>query len=61
MPEVYVHLVEGRTQEQKRALITDITDAVVRHAKVAPEAVMVEIIEVPRHHKAKGGVLFSDR
>jgi 4-oxalocrotonate tautomerase len=61
MPEIYVHLVEGRSQEQKKALVTDITAAVVKHAKVAPEAVMVEIIEVPRHHKAKGGVLFSER
>lgn len=61
MPEVYVHLVEGRSLEQKRALITDITAAVVQHAKVPLEAVLVEIVEVPRHHKAKGGVLFSDR
>lgn len=61
MPEVYIHLVEGRTQEQKRGLVADITAAVVKHAKVAPEVVMVEIIEVPRHHKAKGGVLFSER
>ena len=61
MPEVYVHAVEGRTIEQKRALVRDITDAVVRHLKVEPAAVMVEIIESARHNKAKGGVLFSDR
>ena len=28
MPEVYVHAIKGRTQEQKRALIKDISDAV---------------------------------
>jgi len=61
MPEVYVHAVEGRTLEQKRALVRDITDAVVRHFKVEPAAVMVQIVESPRHNKAKGGVLFSDR
>jgi 4-oxalocrotonate tautomerase len=61
MPEVYVHLIEGRTIEQKRALVVAITEAVVLHAKVPPEAVMVEILDVPRHNKAKGGVLFSDR
>ena len=61
MPEVYVHLVEGRTVEQKRALVADITQAVVRHTGVPPEAVMVEILDIPRHNKAKGGVLFSDR
>ena len=61
MPEVYVHAVEGRTIEQKRALVRDITDAVVRHFKVEPAAVMVQIVESPRHNKAKGGILFSDR
>ena len=61
MPEIYVHAVEGRTIEQKRALVKDITAAVVAHFAVAPEAVMVEIVETPRHNKAKGGVLFSDR
>ena len=40
MPEVYVHAVEGRTLDQKRSLVKDITDAVVRHFKVPPEAVM---------------------
>ncbi len=39
----------------------DITDAVVRHFSVKPEAVMVQIIESPRTLKAKGGVLFSDQ
>jgi 4-oxalocrotonate tautomerase len=61
MPEVYVHAVEGRTIDQKRSLVKDITDAVVRNFKVPPEAVMVQIMESPKESKAKGGVLFSDR
>ncbi len=61
MPEIYVHAVEGRTIEQKRALVRDITDAVVRHFGAPPEAVMVEIIENRRENKAKGGTLFADR
>jgi 4-oxalocrotonate tautomerase len=61
MPEVYVHLIEGRSIEQKRALVADITAAVVKHAAVPADAVMVEILDVPRHNKAKAGVLFSDR
>jgi len=61
MPEIYVHAVEGRTIEQKRSLVKDITDAVVRHFKVPPEAVMVQIMESPKDSKAKGGFLFSDR
>ena len=61
MPEIYVYAVEGRTIDQKRALVKDITEAVVRNFKVKPEAVMVQIMESPRTSKAKGGFLFSDR
>jgi 4-oxalocrotonate tautomerase len=61
MPEVYVHAIEGRTIEQKRALVKDITEAVVRHFNVTPDAVMVQIMESPKDLKAKGGLLFSDR
>ncbi|HLJ61804.1 MAG TPA: tautomerase family protein [bacterium] len=61
MPEVYVHAVKGRTLEQKRALVKDITDAVVRNFTVSADAVMVEIVEVEPTCKAKGGVLFSER
>jgi 4-oxalocrotonate tautomerase len=60
MPEVYVHAIEGRSIEQKRALVKDITDAVVRHFNVKPDAVM-QIMESPKELKAKGGFLFSDR
>ncbi|MGE0751127.1 MAG: 4-oxalocrotonate tautomerase family protein [Variibacter sp.] len=61
MPEVYVHAVKGRSQEQKQALVRDITEAVVKHFKVPIEVVLVEIVESEPHNKAKGGVFFSDR
>jgi len=61
MSEVYVHAIEGRTKDQKRALIKDITAAVVKNFDVAADAVLVEIIETSRDNKAKGGVLFSER
>jgi 4-oxalocrotonate tautomerase len=61
MPEIYVHAVEGRTLEQKRALVRDITAAVVKHFNATPENVMVQIVESPKQNKAKGGVLFSER
>jgi 4-oxalocrotonate tautomerase len=60
MPEVYVHAVKGRTLEQKRALIKDITDAVVKNFSVPLEAVTIEIVESEPTAKAKGGVLFSE-
>ena len=61
MPEVYVHAVEGRSLEQKRALVKDITAAVVKNFGVAPDAVLVQIVESSKENKAKGGVLFSER
>jgi 4-oxalocrotonate tautomerase len=61
MPEVYVHAVAGRSPEQKRALVKDITEAVVKNFNVGADAVMVEIVETAKENKAKGGVLFSER
>ena len=61
MPEAYVHAVEGRTLDQKRKLVKEITDAVVKNFNVKPEAVLVQIVESSKELKAKGGFLFSDR
>lgn len=61
MPEVYVHLAEGRSLDQKRAVMQDITQAMVRNLGVPADAVVVTIIEAPKTNKAKGGVLFSER
>lgn len=61
MPEIYVHAVEGRSLDQKRALVRDITAAVVKHFNVGADAVMVQIVKSSKENKAKGGVLFSER
>ena len=60
MPEVVVYILEGRTLEQKRGLVKDITDAVVKNAGAQPDAVTVSLVELPRNSKGKGGVLFSE-
>ena len=61
MPEVYVYAVEGRTAEQKRGLMKDITDAVMRNFGTDPEKVTVQIVESPKDSKSKGGIPFSER
>jgi 4-oxalocrotonate tautomerase len=61
MPEVYVHAAEGRSPEQKKALMKDITEAVSKHFKSPIDAVTVTIIEAPKINKSKGGVPFSER
>jgi 4-oxalocrotonate tautomerase len=59
MPEVVVYLLEGRSLEQKRGLVKDITQAVVKNAGTTADQVTVSLVETPRTSKAKGGVLFS--
>ncbi|MDO8533986.1 MAG: tautomerase family protein [Xanthobacteraceae bacterium] len=61
MPEVVVYLLEGRTPEQKKGLMKDITDAVVKNCKVDVGAVTVSIMETTKANKAKAGVPFSER
>jgi 4-oxalocrotonate tautomerase len=60
MPEVVVYLLEGRTLEQKRGLVKDITQAVVKNAGTTADQVTVSLVETPKTSKAKGGVLFSE-
>lgn len=61
MPEIHIYAAEGRTLEQKRQLVRDITDAVVRNFVVPADVVVVQIIEAPKTSKARGGVLFSEQ
>jgi len=61
MPEIYVYAIEGRSIDQKRALVKEITDSVVRHFGVDAEAVVIQIVESSKTNKAKGGALFSER
>jgi len=61
MPLVTVKAVEGRTVEQKRALVKDITEAVVRDFKTEPDTVIVDIVEYSKDNFAKAGQLFIDR
>ena len=61
MPLVTVKAVEGRTIEQKRGLVKDITDAVVKNFNVQPDAVTIDIVEISPDNLAKAGTLFADR
>jgi 4-oxalocrotonate tautomerase len=60
MPEVVVYALGGRTQDQKRALCKDITDAVVKNFGAPADAVVVTLVETAKTDKSKGGVLFSE-
>ena len=56
MPIVDVTLLSGRTEEKKRTLIRELTDAVVRSLDAPPQSVRVVLREVDPGHFAVGGV-----
>lgn len=60
MPIIQVELLEGRTEEQKRAMVKSITDAVVNTINCPPEAVSIIIRDMKRENYAKAGVLAVD-
>ncbi|MGA8338861.1 MAG: tautomerase family protein [Solirubrobacteraceae bacterium] len=53
MPEVHVYMAAGRTDEQKKGMMLDITQALVDNLAVSPEVVTVQIIEAPLTDKMK--------
>ncbi len=61
MPHIIVQMLEGRTSEQKKALIEGLTRVVTETCKTAPEAVSVAIFETPRQNWGKAGVPMSER
>ncbi len=61
MPEVHVYMAAGRTDEQKKGMMLDITQALVDNLAVSPEVVTVQIIEAPLTDKMKNGQTFEDR
>ena len=60
MPTVRIEMIEGRTEEQKRAFIHAVTDAAVRELSSELQHVDVIFFEVSKSNWATGGVLFSD-
>ena len=61
MPSVTVKAVAGKTIEQKRGLVKDITEAVVKNFGAKPESVTVDIVEISKENLGLGGKLFIDR
>ena len=60
MPIVQMEILKGRTVEQKRAMVKEVTDAICRTLNAPPEAVSI-IIRVRFDNYAKAGVLRSDQ
>jgi 4-oxalocrotonate tautomerase len=60
MPVIVVEADEGRTVEQKRGLVKDITEAVCKNFNVEPQTVTILIHEQKKENRGKSGKLAID-
>ncbi len=61
MPYVTVKMLEGRTEEQKKALVEKVTEAVAETTGASVDKVTVFIEEMQKNHYAVAGKRFSDK
>ena len=61
MPIVNVKLLEGRTDDQLKDLVNEVTHAVEKTTGANKEAIHVVIEEMKKSHYAVGGVRKSDQ
>ncbi|WP_024822006.1 MULTISPECIES: 2-hydroxymuconate tautomerase [Aminobacterium] len=61
MPIVNVHILEGRTVEQKRRLVHEMTQTICSCLDVPAEKVRIIITDMKKSDFAVAGVLASDR
>lgn len=61
MPLVEIHLLEGRTDEQKKALCTAVTEAIRTSIGVPVESVRVWLHEFSPQDFMAAGVWYGDR
>jgi 4-oxalocrotonate tautomerase len=61
MPVVHIHLIKGRTKEQKAAMADEISDVIHKHAGAPKEVVIVTFNDIEADSWAAGGTLFADK
>lgn len=61
MPVIQVHLIQGRSVDQKRMLVKKITEAVCESVNVPAESVHVMLTDMKREDYADAGILHLDR
>ena len=60
MPLVTIQIVEGRSLDQKRKMVKDVTEAIVKNIGCPADAVNIAIIEGTRENFGKAGKLLCD-
>ncbi len=61
MPIVQIEILEGRTVDQKRAMVKEVTDAICRTLNAKPDAVRIIIRDMKFENYASAGVLRADQ
>ncbi len=61
MPTIRVDMIEGRTPEQKTALVKALTQAVVDTLGSKPESVDILLYDIARQNWATGSIQWSER
>lgn len=61
MPIVQIDLLEGRTLEQKREMVKEVTEAIVRTLGVQPDAVRIILRDMKFENFAVAGILRIDQ
>lgn len=60
MPVVQIEMIKGRTLQQKREMVQQVTDVLVDTIQCKRDAVTIVIREIDKDNLAKAGVLHSD-
>jgi 4-oxalocrotonate tautomerase len=60
VPIIHIHLIEGRSIDQKRALAQKVTEAVCETVSVTPDHVKIIMHDMERHDYATAGILKLD-
>ncbi|MGB0508255.1 MAG: 2-hydroxymuconate tautomerase [Pikeienuella sp.] len=61
MPIIRVEMFEGRTRDQKRELVKELTEAFVRTCGGRPDGLHVVITDVAKEDWGSGGELSADK
>ena len=60
MPTYHIEMMEGRTLEQKKKLVEELTRVTAEVLGVQPDSVDILITDVKRENWATGGKLWSE-
>jgi 4-oxalocrotonate tautomerase len=60
MSIIRIDMIEGKTQDQKRRIVKEITEIMIRIAGTKPEDVRIIIVDHPRENLAAAGQLLID-